>query len=77
MPAIQGPDRRYVANEKYKDLPGAMLRQGILPRTSDTGVHTAEDGVVRAYGPGAEMVKGYLDNTDVFRIIATALALGR
>jgi alkaline phosphatase len=77
VPAIQGPDRRYVANEKYKDLPGAMLRQGILPRTSDTGVHTAEDGVVRAYGPGAEMVKGYLDNTDVFRIIATALALGR
>ena len=28
-------------------------------------------------GPGAELFHGHLDNTDVFRVMATALALGR
>lgn len=75
VPAIQGPDRKYVANEKYKDQPGAMLRAGILPRGADSGVHTADDVILRATGPGAQKVRGFLDNTEVFRIIAEALAL--
>ncbi|MBI1246106.1 MAG: alkaline phosphatase [Alphaproteobacteria bacterium] len=76
VPAVQGPDRRYVANEAYKNEPGAMFRAGLLPRSSDTGVHTADDGVARATGPGSEMVHGFMDNTEIFKVIATALGLG-
>jgi alkaline phosphatase len=74
-PAVQ-QDKIYVANEKYKDIPGAMLRTGILPRTASTGVHTGEDVILTAMGPGAEQVAGFMDNTELFRVIANALALG-
>lgn len=77
VPAVQGPGGNYVANEAYKDVPGAVLRTGILPRRQDTGVHSADDGVMRAFGPGSEMVHGFLDNTEVFKIIVTALGLGK
>ena len=36
-----------------------------------------EDVVLGALGPGADRVHGYLDNTEVFRIIADALGLGQ
>ncbi|MFX5603041.1 hypothetical protein ABTD90_21060, partial [Acinetobacter baumannii] len=71
VPAIQGPDKKYVANEKYKAVPGAMFREGILPRDADQGVHSADDVVARGWGPGSEMLRGFIDNTYVFRIIAT------
>ena len=74
-PAVQ-QDKIYVANEKYKDVPGAMLRTGILPRTASTGVHTGEDVILTAMGPGAEQVAGFMDNTELFRVLANALALG-
>src|SRR5262249_2109950 len=77
VPALQGADRKYVANESYKDVPGAVLRTGLLPRSADSGVHTAEDVVLRGIGPGAQRVHGFVDNTEVFRIMATALALGK
>jgi len=32
--------------------------------------------VLTAVGPGADRVRGFLDNTEVFRIIAEALGLG-
>jgi alkaline phosphatase len=76
VPAVEGPARAYVANEKYRDVPGAMLRVGNLPRNAPQGVHTGEDVVLTAVGPGAERVHGFLDNTGVFRIIANALGLG-
>lgn len=76
VPAIQGPDKKYVANEKYKSVAGAMFREGILPRDADQGVHSADDVVARGWGPGSEMLRGFIDNTYVFRIIATNLALG-
>ena len=37
VPAVAGPDRSYVANDKYKDVPGAMLRTGNLPRSANQG----------------------------------------
>jgi alkaline phosphatase len=76
MPAVAGPDKSYVANEKYKDAPGATLRVGNLPRNAPQGVHSGEDVVLTAAGPGAERVRGFLDNTEVFRIIVEALGLG-
>jgi alkaline phosphatase len=76
-PAIQAPDKAYVANEKYKNAPGAIFRPGILPRDSAQGVHTGEDVVLTAMGPGSEYIYGFMENTDVFRVMALALGLGK
>jgi alkaline phosphatase len=38
-------------------------------------VHVADDVVLTAMGPGAELFRGRIDNTAVFRIMATALGL--
>jgi alkaline phosphatase len=69
------PDKSYVANDKYKDAAGAVLRLGNLPHSAPQGVHSGEDVVLTAMGPGAERVRGFLDNTEVFRIIVDALGL--
>jgi alkaline phosphatase len=76
-PAIQAPDKTYVANEQYKSVPGAVFRSGILPRNASQGVHTGEDIVVTATGPGAQYVYGFMENTEIFRVLAIALGLGR
>jgi alkaline phosphatase len=68
-----------VANEKYKDEPGAELRVGNLPNkgpgASNSGVHTGDDVVLTAMGPGAAKVHGQMENSDLFRVMAEALAL--
>jgi alkaline phosphatase len=76
VPAIAGPNRDFVANEKYCNVPGAVRRTGNLPFNVNSGVHAADDVVLTAIGPGAEMFHGRIDNTRVFRIMATALGLG-
>ena len=76
VPAVSGPSRDFVANEKYCDVPGAARRSGNLPFNVNSGVHAADDVVLTATGPGADMFHGRIDNTRVFRIIATALGLG-
>src|SRR5499426_3192490 len=68
VPAVVAPDKSYVANEKY-NAAGAALRLGNLPHSAPQGVHSGEDVVLTAMGPGAERVRGFLDNTEVFRII--------
>jgi len=74
-PAVQNEQKQYVANEAYKDLPGAVLRQGNLPRSSDTAVHAVDDVVLQAVGPGADGFKGYMEQSDVYRVLADAFAL--
>jgi alkaline phosphatase len=66
----------YVANEEYCKLPGAARRTGNLPFAIPAGVHAADDVVLTALGPGSEQFHGHIDNTRVFRIMATALGLG-
>ena len=77
VPAVgtlpRGP---FTANDKF-NVPGAQLRTGNLPRDAQQGVHTVEDVVLRATGPGAERFHGFVDNTFVFRGMAEALGLGR
>ncbi len=73
VPAVKNEKGHYVANEKYKDVPGAVLRTGNLPRKASDGVHTADDVVLTADGPGAERVHGFMDNTEVFRAMVNAL----
>ncbi|MCB4771615.1 alkaline phosphatase [Ancylobacter sp. Lp-2] len=76
VPAVQNAEKKYVANEQYKDVPGAVLRIGNIPRDGDTGVHAVDDIVLQATGPGADGFKGYMEESDVYRVIAEALALG-
>jgi alkaline phosphatase len=74
-PAAKDPTgKQFVANEKYK-ADGAQLRGGNLPRSSDVGVHSADDAVLTATGPGSEKFRGFMDNTEVFRVMADALGL--
>jgi alkaline phosphatase len=68
-------DKQAVANEVYC-TPQAMRMQGNLPFTQPQGVHSADDVVLTAMGPGAEQFRGRIDNTRVFRVMATALGLG-
>lgn len=79
VPAIKNGDGLMVANEKYKDVPGAVLRVGNLPNAgpdaANQGVHTGDDVVLTAQGPGAQRVHGQMENSDLFRIMAEALAL--
>jgi alkaline phosphatase len=76
-PTAPGTEKgTFVANERYKNVPGAVLRLGNLPRLANASVHSGEDVVLTASGPGSEAVRGQLDNTDVFRVMAEALGLG-
>ena len=69
-------DKVAVANEVFC-TPGATRMQGNLPFTQSQGVHSADDVVLTAMGPGSEMFRGRIDNTRVFRVMATALGLGQ
>jgi len=64
-------------DETVCGLPGAAKRIGNLPFATTSGVHSAEDVILTATGPGAAYFKGRIDNTRVFRGIATALGLGQ
>jgi alkaline phosphatase len=75
-PAIQNEKKEYIANPAYKDVPGAVLRTGNLPRSADTAVHAVDDVVLQAAGPGSEEFKGYMEESDVYRVLVDAFALG-
>lgn len=77
VPAVKDESGAYIANNDYKDVPGALFRPGVLPRNESQGVHTVDDLLMHAQGPGAEKITGYLENSDVFMIMAQALGLGR
>ena len=78
IPAIKGEGGKYVANPKYQQLQeDAIHVGGNLPAHQDSGVHTADDAVLNAIGPGAEKFKGFMDNTEVFKVMADALGLGQ
>jgi alkaline phosphatase len=77
-PTVPGKEPgTFEANERYKDIPGAVFRLGNLPRLANASVHSGEDVILTATGPGSERVRGQLDNTEVFRIMVEALGLGQ
>jgi alkaline phosphatase len=67
-------DKKAVANETFC-TPNATRMEGNLPFTSPQGVHSGDDVVLTAMGPGSEAFHGRIDNTRVFRAIANALGL--
>ncbi|MGP9814105.1 alkaline phosphatase [Rhodopseudomonas sp. NSM] len=84
-PKLDGPNQpteagdkpgTFKANEKYKAVPGAVLRLGNLPAMMNASVHSGEDVILTAAGPGSDRVRGSMENTDVFRVMAEALGLG-
>src|SRR5262249_59989256 len=76
-PAPAKDRKGWVANRAEQKRPGAVLVQGNLPASAEGGVHTVDDVILDATGPGSERVHGFLDNTEVFRVMAEALGLGQ
>jgi alkaline phosphatase len=76
---VKGTDNveAFEANEKYKDVPGAVLRLGNISKYVNASVHSGEDVLLTATGPGSERVRGQIDNTEVFRVMVEALGLGQ
>jgi alkaline phosphatase len=78
VPAVKAADGKgNVANEKFCSQPLAVRKEGNLPREANSGIHSADDVVLTAIGPGAEQFHGRIDNTRVFRYMATALGLSQ
>ena len=75
-PTIKNEKGEYVANEAYKDVPGAVHRVGNIPKDESTAVHAVDDVVLQATGPGSDAFKGYMEESDVYRVLADALGLG-
>jgi alkaline phosphatase len=75
LPPQEADKQPALANEVYCK-PGAARKIGNLPFTARTGVHAADDVVLTAAGPGADVFHGRVDNTFVFRAMARALGLG-
>ncbi|AMJ59773.1 alkaline phosphatase [Bosea sp. PAMC 26642] len=77
VPAVKSADgKTNVANEGDCTGPLATRKAGNLPFDANSGVHSADDGLLTAMGPGAEKFRGHKPNTYVFRVMAEALALG-
>ncbi|WP_421578891.1 alkaline phosphatase [Shinella sp. M31] len=76
VPAVQNEAKEYIANEAYKDVPGAVFVQGNIPKDEDSGVHAVDDVVLQAAGPGSEGFRGYMEQSDVYRVLADTFALG-
>lgn len=76
-PTIQDPNVTdkswYIANPD-KD-PNGVHYNGNLPHDEGQEVHTFDDVPINASGPGASFFSGYMDNTEVFRKMMTALQL--
>ena len=72
-PAIVGENDKIIANP-YRAPQGARYIEGNLPQYLETQeVHSADDIVVMAEGPGSEYFHGVMDNTDIFFGIMRAL----
>ena len=77
VPAVKDEFGKYVANPKYVQLQeDAIHVGGNLPSHQEVGVHTADDAVLNAIGPGSEKFKGFMDNTEVFKVMVESLGLG-
>lgn len=59
-----------------EDDPNGIFLTGNVDPFGSTGVHTFQDVGLFAYGPGSERVRGIVDNTEIFHVIASALGFG-
>lgn len=75
-PAVKGPDGKTAVANESGCRPGTVRLFGNLPFDQLSGVHSGDDVILTAMGPGSELFHGHVDNTRVFRVMATALGLG-
>ena len=76
VPAVKDDSGKFVANPKYFQLQeDAIHVGGNLPSHQEVGVHTADDAVLNAIGPGSDKFKGFMDNTEVFKVMVESLGL--
>ena len=68
------PLNTYPATPQARRAPGGFFLAGQVPGT--TAVHTASDVPLSAYGRGAALFGGVMDNTDVFFRLMTAVLVG-
>lgn len=74
-PAVTGEGGKIIANPARAPQ-GARYVTGNLPQTKETQeVHSADDIVLMAGGPGSEYFNGVMDNTEVFFGIMRALGV--
>ncbi|MBU3593847.1 alkaline phosphatase [Polynucleobacter sp. 71A-WALBACH] len=77
-PAIKNDSGQYIANPKYIQMQEDSIHVGgNLPSHQDVGVHTADDAVLNAMGPGSEKFRGFMDNTEVFKVMVQSLGLSQ
>lgn len=69
-PAIMA-DGKAIANPNLK----GQFQEGNIPADDTSEVHSADDVILNAEGPGAEYFKGVMDNTEVFFGMVRALGL--
>lgn len=74
VPGLADADGKVFANEARKGHDDARMVEGNLPQYKETQeVHSADDIVLMAGGPGSEYFRGVMDNTEVFYGIMQAL----
>ena len=74
-PAVDGADpKTKVANEAFCK-PNTARLFGNLPFEALSGVHSGDNVILTAMGPGAELFRGHMHNTRVFKVMATVLGL--
>ena len=75
QPAVPSTLRSSAVTNERNCRPGTVRLFGNLPLDQLAGVHAGDDVVLTAMGPGSELLRGRIDNTRVFRVMATALGL--
>ena len=70
-------ENKPLATNREACVPPETFKTGNIPEAQDKGVHSGDDVVLTAMGPGSEQFHGHMENTRVFRAIATALGLGQ
>ncbi len=67
------PILSWATGEGYVKKPGQKEPIRTSAHQTISSVHTAQDVLLAATGPGSERVHGFLDNTDIFRISRDSL----
>jgi alkaline phosphatase len=74
-PTVSDGKGGFIPNPKVCSEPGAFQRIGNLPKDQSQGVHTADPVPLFAFGPGAKLFQGSMDQTEIFFAIANAMGL--
>ncbi len=75
VPTVSDGQGGYKPNPAVCSEPGAYQRIGNLPKDQSQGVHSADPVPLYAWGPGSNLFKGTMDQTEIFFMMARAMGL--